>query len=68
MIKELTLSEACTAIESFALANRLDSLSAVESMVKHYKLLSAREQRALTVFMDETAKVDDKIIKMYNVV
>ena len=68
MIKKLTLAEACSAIESFALANGLDSLSAVESMVKHYKLLSVCEQRALTVFMDETAKVDDKIIKMYNVV
>jgi hypothetical protein len=68
MIKELTLAEACDSIENFALANGLDSLSAVESMVKHYKLLSAREQQALTVFMNETAKVDDKIIKMYNVV
>jgi hypothetical protein len=68
MIKELTLAEACDSIENFASANGLDGLSAVESMVKYYKLLSAREQRALTVFMDETTKVDDKIIKMYNVV
>lgn len=64
----MNLETAVDTILDFSQANQVDPLRGIELMVKHFRQLSAREQRALTVFMDETAKVDDKIIKMYNVV
>jgi hypothetical protein len=53
----MTLEQACARIVAYSVVNGLESLSAVERMVKYYKLLSAEDQQAITVFMAET-KVD----------
>lgn len=53
----MTLDQACARIVAYSVVNGLESLSAVERMVKHFKLLSAEDQQAITVFMEET-KVD----------
>jgi hypothetical protein len=53
----MTLEQACARIVAYSVVNGLESLSAVERMVKYYKLLSAEDQEAITVFMAET-KVD----------
>jgi len=53
----MTLDQACARIVAYSVVNGLESLSAVERMVKHFKLLSAEDQEALTVFMEAT-KVD----------
>ena len=53
----MTLDQACARIVTYSVVNGLESLSAVERMVKYFKLLSREDQEALTVFMDAT-KVD----------
>ena len=53
----MNLDQACAQIISYSVANGLESLSAVERMVKNYKLLTAEQQEAVTVFMEAT-KVD----------
>ena len=53
----MTLDQACARIVSYSVVNGLESLTAVERMVKYYKLLSAEDQQAITVFMEST-KVD----------
>ena len=53
----MTLDQACARIVAYSVVNGLESLSAVERMVKYFKLLSAEDQEAITVFMDAT-KVD----------
>ena len=53
----MTLNQACARIVAYSVVNSIESLSAVERMVKYYKLLSAEDQQAVTVFMAET-KVD----------
>ena len=53
----MTLDQACFRIVAYGVVNGIESLSAVECMVKYYKLLSAEDQQAVTVFMAET-KVD----------
>jgi hypothetical protein len=53
----MTLEQACDRIVSYGVVNGLESLTAIERMVKYYKLLSAEDQEAITVFMEST-KVD----------
>ena len=53
----MTLDQALAQIISYSVANGIESLSAVERMVKQFKTLSAEQQEAITVFMAET-KVD----------
>jgi hypothetical protein len=53
----MNLDQACARIVAYSVVNCIESLSAVERMVKYYKLLSAEDQEAVTVFMEST-KVD----------
>ena len=53
----MNLDQAVAQIITYSVANGLESLSAVERMVKQFKTLTAEQQEAVTVFMDAT-KVD----------
>jgi hypothetical protein len=53
----MNIDQALAQIISYSVANGLESLSAVERMVKQFKTLTAEQQKAITVFMAET-KVD----------
>ena len=53
----MNLDQALAQIITYSVANGLESLSAVEQMVKQFKLLTPEQQEAITVFMAET-KVD----------
>lgn len=48
----MTIDQACARIVAYSVVNGIESLTAVERMVKYYKLLSAKDQEAVTVFMD----------------
>ena len=48
----MTLEESFHILESFATANNLDSLTAMEVMAKHYRKLSNTEREAIGVFLD----------------
>ena len=50
----MTLDRALAEIIAYSVAQGLDSLGGIEQMVKHYKMLSAQQQEAVTVFMDAT--------------
>jgi hypothetical protein len=50
----MTLDQALAEIISYSVANGIDSLTAVERMVKGYNSLTAEQQQAVTVFMAET--------------
>jgi len=53
----MNLDQACAQIITYSVVNGLESLSAVERMVKQFELLTPEQQEAVTVFMAET-KVD----------
>jgi hypothetical protein len=53
----MNLDQALAQIIAYSAANSLESLSAVERMVKQFKTLTREQQEAITVFMDAT-KVD----------
>ena len=53
----MNIDRALAQIIAYSVANGLESLSAVERMVKQFKTLTAEQQEAITVFMAET-KVD----------
>lgn len=53
----MTLDQALAEIIAYSVANGLESLSAVERMVKQFKTLTTEQQEAITVFMEAT-KVD----------
>ena len=53
----MTLDQALAQIISYSVINGIESLSAVERMVKQFKTLTAEQQEAVEVFMAET-KVD----------
>ena len=53
----MNLDQAVAQIITYSVANGLESLSAVERMVKQFKTLTTEQQEAVTVFMAET-KVD----------
>ena len=50
----MTLDQALAEIIAYSVAHGIDSLGGIEQMVKNYKLLTARQQEAVTVFMEET--------------
>jgi len=58
----MNLETAVDTILDFSLANQVDPLRGIELMVKHFRQLSPQELRAIRVFMEESAKVDNKII------
>jgi hypothetical protein len=53
----MNLDQALDQIMSYSAVNGIESLSAIEQMVKRFKLLPAEQQQAITVFMEQT-KVD----------
>ena len=53
----MTLAQACAEIITYSVVHGVESLSAIERMVKEFKLLTPEQQEAVTVFMAET-KVD----------
>ena len=53
----MNLDQALAQIISYSVSNGVESLTAVERMVKHYKTLNTQQQEAITVFMEST-KVD----------
>lgn len=53
----MNLDQACARIVAYSVINNIESLTAVERMVKYYKLLSAEDQKAITVFMTETKEL-----------
>jgi hypothetical protein len=50
----MNLDQALAEIIAYSVAHGVDSLGAIEKMVKNYKLLTARQQEAVNVFMAET--------------
>lgn len=58
----MNLEQSVDIILDFSVANQVDPLKGIELMVKHFHQLSATELRAIRVFMEESAKVDNKII------
>ena len=58
----MNLEKSVDVILDFAVANNVDPLKGIELMVKHFRQLSPQELRAIRVFMEESAKVDNKII------
>ena len=57
----MNLEIAVDIILNFSEANQVDPLKGIELMVKHFRQLSAHELQAIRVFMEESAKVDNKI-------
>jgi hypothetical protein len=53
----MNLDQALAQIITYSIANGIDSLGAVERMVKQFKTLSPEQRQAVEVFMAET-KVD----------
>ena len=53
----MNIDQALAQIITYGVEHGLESLSAVERMVKQFKLLTPEQQEAITVFMDAT-KVD----------
>lgn len=53
----MNLDQAMSAIEQYSIDEGVDSLSAIEQMVKNYKILTPRQQQAVVVFMDATKEV-----------
>ena len=50
----MNIDQALAQIIAYSVETGLESLSAVERMVKYFKLLSKEDQEAITVFMEET--------------
>lgn len=50
----MNLDQALAEIVAYSVTNGIDSLTAVERMVKNYNQLGAEQQQAVTVFMAET--------------
>lgn len=50
----MTIDQAMSAIEQYSIDEGVDSLSGIEQMVKHYTILTPRQQEAVKVFMSET--------------
>lgn len=53
----MKLDQALAQIVAYSVAHGIDSLTAVERMVKGYKTLPADQQQAITVFMQETKEL-----------
>jgi hypothetical protein len=50
----MNIDQALAEIIAYSVAHGVDSLGGIEQMVKNYKLLTARQQQAVDVFMSET--------------
>ena len=50
----MTIDQALAEIIAYSVAHGVDSLGAIEMMVKKYKTLTAEQQQAVEVFMAET--------------
>ena len=50
----MTIDQALAQIIAYSVETGLESLSAVERMVKQFKTLTPEQQEAVTVFMEET--------------
>jgi predicted metalloprotease len=50
----MNIDQALAEIIAYSVAHGVDSLAGIESMVKHYKTLSAEQRLAVTVFMERT--------------
>ena len=50
----MTIDQALAEIIAYSVANGIESLTAIERMVKGYKTLNTVQQEAITVFMDHT--------------
>ena len=50
----MNIDQALSQIISYSVSNGLESLSAIERMVREYKHLTPEQQEAITVFMEET--------------
>lgn len=50
----MNLDQALAEIVAYSVAHGVESLTAVERMVKGYKTLPCEQQEAITVFMDAT--------------
>jgi hypothetical protein len=50
----MTIDQALAEIITYSVAHGVDSLGAIEQMVKKYKTLTAEQQQAVEVFMAET--------------
>lgn len=50
----MTLDQALAEIIAYSIAQGVDSLSGIESMVKNYKTLPVEQRLAVNVFMAET--------------
>jgi len=57
----MNLNVAVDIILNFSETYQVDPLKGIELMVKHFRQLSPHELRAIRVFMEESAKVDNKI-------
>ena len=53
----MNIDQALSQIISYSVAHGVDSLGGIEQMVKNYRLLTAEQQQAVTVFMSETKEV-----------
>ena len=53
----MNLDQALAEIIAYSVAQGLDSLGGIEQMVKHYKMLSVKQQEAVTVFMEKTKEL-----------
>ena len=53
----MNLDQALAQIIAYSVAHGIESLGAVERMVRQFKTLSPEQQQAITVFMEST-KVD----------
>lgn len=60
MLENMSIEESCEIIEDFCTANRVDALTGMELMVKHWIKLNRWERTAVTVFMSHTKKIDNK--------
>lgn len=60
----MAIDDACDILESFADANHLDHLTALEVMVKHYRIISDTERIALNTFMDYGRKNDNRLLEV----
>jgi hypothetical protein len=50
----MNIDQALAEIIAYSVAQGVDSLTAVEQMVKRYKTLAPKQQQAVDVFMAET--------------
>jgi hypothetical protein len=53
----MTLDQALATIEQYSIDEGVDGLSGIERMVRNYRILTPRQQEAVTTFMEKTKEV-----------